>query len=162
MILLNFKTFLLQKNVISRMDIKSESEIHGNNSFDMQTRRKFDGCLQHAIKIHCIFWSNRRYRLYRYLPKDGIFQLLLWRLRDMNNFEFWRQFSAFVELIFGHEGCVMILQYFRLNFFLFVIDKTKQNSWWDQSDTQPMKKSTKIQNCSYHEVCIEEVKKCHV
>ena len=44
--------------------------------------------------------------------KDGIFQLLLWRLRDMNNFEFWRQFSAFVELIFGREGCVMILQYF--------------------------------------------------
>ena len=46
--------------------------------------------------------------------------------------------------------------------FLFVIDKTKQNSWWDQSDTRPMKKSTKIQNCSYHEVCIEEVKKCQI
>ena len=35
------------------------------------------------------------------LYKHGIFQLLLWRLRDMNNFEFWRQFSAFVELILG-------------------------------------------------------------
>ena len=31
----------------------------------------------------------------------------------MNNFEFWRQFSAFEELIFGRVGFVMILQYFR-------------------------------------------------
>ena len=74
-------------------------------------------------------WARARW-LHEYveihmLLKDGIFQLLLWRLRDMNNFEFWRQFSAFVELIFGREGCVMILQYFCLKFFYLLL--TKQN-----------------------------------
>ena len=65
------------------------------------------------------------YQCQIFILKHGIFQLLLWRLRDMNNFEFWRQFSAFVELIFGREGCVMILQYFRLKFFYLLL--TKQN-----------------------------------
>ena len=67
-------------------------------------------------KIHCE--KNMQ-------TKDGIFQLLLWKLHDMNNFEFWRQFLAFVELIFRREGCVMILQYFCLKFFYLLL--TKQN-----------------------------------
>ena len=50
-------------------------------------------------------------RLFSYCFKGGIFQLRRWWLGAMNNFEFWRQFCVLVDFIFGHEGCVIILQH---------------------------------------------------
>ena len=101
----------------------------------------------------CFFYSECEN--YAASPKHGFFQLLLWRLRDMNNFEFWRQFSAFVELILGVKVAP--------NRADANLEKSRGHSVSAEAGSlSPTLSLWKIQYCSYHEVCIEEVKKCHV